>query len=234
MLVKGSGPTWESVGYQLHGELLLSALSIVCERTCGGVFVCVGTYTCCTAGVICCRVFGPSVCPRPHQCTTLPFTGDTESEHNADWPEKAQKEGTDCKDYVVGGGKVCAHIFLKENLLSGFILFWLLRWPVLCADCSGWALCLWMLAGAMCHVLCILRLVCFHYKHTVCLCGNRRAVRICLFRVFYSRQMQWFKIQSKYMSSALRFLPKIFETLMSVLCYSVLGRMLGRQQGLSG
>lgn len=75
--------------------------------------------------------------------------------------------------------------------------FGLLRWPVLCADCSGWALCLWMLAGAMCHVLCILRLVCFHSKHTVCLCGNGRAVRICLFPVFYSRQMQWFKIQSK-------------------------------------
>lgn len=68
----------------------------------------------------------------------------------------------------------------------------------MCCDCSGWALCLWMLTGAMCHVLCILRLDCFYCKHTVYLCGNRRPVCIWLFDVlvWYGWQMQWFKLKA--------------------------------------
>lgn len=171
---------------------------LLCAR--GGVFVCVVVLQ---SGDDLLWSVWPSVCPTPHHAPLCPSQGHWISTMLTDQKRHRRRVQIACKDNIVGGVtwlEVCAYVFLKENLLSGFILFWLSRWPLLCADCSGWALCLWMLAGAMCHVLCILRLVCFHYKHIVYLCGNRRALCICLFNVLYSRQMQWFKTKLKYMS----------------------------------
>lgn len=78
MLAKRSGQTWESVDYLLHGELLLSALSIICKCVRGGVFVCVVTRMCCTAGMICCGVFGLQCVP-DHTIHHSALHKDTES-----------------------------------------------------------------------------------------------------------------------------------------------------------
>lgn len=87
-----------------------------------------------------------------------------------------------------------------------------------------------MLTEAMCHVLCILRLDCFHCKHTVYLCGNHRPVCICVFDVLYGWQMQWFKLKTKYMSHPLyifyrKYLKHWYEccvTRSSLECWAVI------------